>query len=238
MRDDAKPARGSLIEELRSFRTPVVYDALERYGLRSRSEGYTDGSIRCILPSLGAFVGYAFTGRVRCAAEPAKGESQVDWRAVWENARSVPSPSIAVVEDLDVPAGRGCVWGDVSAAIFQAYGCVAAITNGSVRDTRAVEELGFGLFASSAVVGHGYGRYVEIGTPVTIGTMFVRPGDLIHADEHGALTIPAGVDLDELVRLIGIVSAAEKTVIDYCRRPDFSPAELDRLHTWSMETGL
>jgi regulator of RNase E activity RraA len=231
-----KDIPSSVLEKLRAIRTPVIYDALERYGIRSQVEGYTDGSIRCLLPALGSFVGFACTGRVTCAAPPASGEKVVDWRAVWEYVRAMARPSIAVVEDIDSPVGRGCVWGDVSAAIFQANGCVATVTNGSVRDIRAVEEMGFGLFAASAVVGHGYGRYVEIGGPVTIGGMAVTSGTLLHADEHGALTIPAEVDLMDLLKMVETVTIAERKVIDYCARADFDIAELDRMHTWSMHT--
>ncbi len=226
----------TVLARLAAQRTPVVYDAIERFGLRSRSEGYTDASIRCILPGLGAFVGHAWTGRIATREEPSPDEQSVPWPTVWASLATVPAPRIAVVEDVDPDPGRGCVWGDVSAAIFQAQGCIAAITNGSVRDIRQVEAIGFGLFAAAAVVGHGYGRYLEIGCPVRVGGMTVRPGDLIHADEHGALTIPAEIDLEELLRVIEHVHAAERTVIEYCRRPGFDIGELDRLHTWSMES--
>lgn len=224
------------LARLSGYRTPIVYDAVERFDLRSRSEGYTDGSVRCILPSLGSFVGYAWTGKIVTRTAPQPDDPGLSWRDVWASLSMVPGPRIAVVQDIDEEPGRGCVWGDVSAAIFQAQGCVAALTNGTVRDLRGVEEIGFGLFASAAVVGHGYGRYVEIGGPVTVGGLRVQPGDLIHADEHGALVIPAGIDLELLLRTIEHVIASERKVIGYCRSPGFDLDELDRLHTWSMET--
>jgi len=57
---------------LRQIRTPIVYDTIERLNLRTRSQGYLDTSIKCMLPSLGAIVGYACTGKI--AAELAYGE--------------------------------------------------------------------------------------------------------------------------------------------------------------------
>jgi regulator of RNase E activity RraA len=224
------------LQRLRRHPTPIVYDAIERFALRSKQDGYTDPSIRCILPSLGAFVGYAWTGKIVCELPEAEGEHVVPWRDVWASVAARQRPSIAVIQDLDPAPGRGCVWGDVSTAIFQALGCVATVTNGLVRDVRGAERIGFGLFAGGPIVGHANGRFVEIGTPVKVGGLVIAPGDLLHADEHGATIIPAEIDLDDLLRVIDHIVAAEQRVIDYCGRPGFDPDELDRLHTWSMET--
>jgi regulator of RNase E activity RraA len=226
----------SALDRLRAQRTPVVYDAIERFGVRPKNAGYTDASIRCMLPSLGSFVGYACTGKIICELPPVEGEQSVSWRDVWEYVSTSRNPSVAVVQDLDQPSGRGCAWGDVSATIFKSLGCTAVVTNGCVRDIREVEAIGFGLFASGPIVGHANARYVEIGTPVKIGGLVVQPGDLIHADEHGAMVIPAEIDLEELLRVIDHAVAAERQVIEFCRGPRFDLDELDRLHTWSMET--
>lgn len=233
----APEADGSdILDRLRAYRTPTIYDALERFNLRPKNQGYTDTTIRCILPSLGAFVGYAWTGKI-AGDQPARpGEPVVSWRAVWEDAGRAQRPSFAVVQDLDNPAGRGCAWGDVSATIFKALGCCAALTNGSVRDIPEIESMGFGLFASGPTVGHANVRFVEIGCPVTVGGVTVQPGDLIHADEHGALVVPADIDLEELIRTADHILAAEMRVKAYCHSPEFDVAELDDLHTWSMET--
>lgn len=155
---------------------------------------------------------------------------------MWETVGAAPRPSIAVVQDLDHPPGRGCAWGDVSATIFKALGCVAAVTNGSVRDVPEMESIGFGLFAQGPTVGHANVRFVEVGTPVKVGGMVVRPGDLIHADGHGAMIIPGAIDMEELLRVAACVLAAEERVKRFCGSPAFDVAELDDLHTWSMET--
>lgn len=228
--------RTSELEQLRRLRTPIVYDALERLNLRPKTEGYTDATVRSILPALGSFVGFARTGKIACELPPASGERVVPWIEVWRYVEGQAGPTIAVVQDLDSVPGRGCVWGDVSASIFKAQGCIATVTNGAVRDIRDVEAIGFGLFAGSVVVGHGYGRFVELDTPVKIGGIVVHPGDLIHADEHGVLVIPKDVDAAELLRLADHVVAAERKVIEFCRRPGLDLDELDKLHTWSMET--
>lgn len=225
-----------LLDQLRGHRTPIVYDAIERFEVRPKSEGYTDASIRCVLPALGSFVGYACTGKIVGELPAADTERVLSWREVWAHAGAARRPSIAVVQDLDQPPGCGCAWGDVSAAIFKALGCVAAVTNGSVRDIRDIEAMGFGLFAQGPIVGHANVRYVEVGTPVKVGGLVVRPGDLIHGDEHGVTVIPAEIDLAELLRVIDHVLASEKMVKDYCRTPAFDPDKLDDLHAWSIES--
>jgi regulator of RNase E activity RraA len=236
-RTDEAPTDTDLLKRLRAVRTPIVYDGIERFGIRPKNEGYTEvGGVRSILPTLGAFVGYAWTGRIVGELPPAESEQALSWRDVWANAGRARRPSIAVVQDLDDPPGRGCAWGDVSAAIFRALGCVAAVTNGSVRDVQDVEALGFGLFARGPVVGHANVRFVDVGTPVKVGGLVVHPGDLLHVDVHGVLVIPAEIDLAELLRVIDHVIAAERGVKEYCRTPGFDVVKLDDLHTWSMET--
>jgi len=225
-----------LISRLQACRTPTIYDAIERFGVRPKSEGYTNASIHCVLPSLGAFVGFAWTGKIVGELPEAPGETVLSWRAVWEHARSSPYPGIAVVQDLDQPPGKGCAWGDVSAAIFKALGYSAAITNGSVRDVPEIKDIGFGLFAGGPTVGHGNVRFVEVGTPVKIGGLIINPGDLVHADQHGATIIPAGIDLEELIQCAEHVLEAEEQVKRFCNSPNFDIAELDELHSWSMET--
>ena len=89
-----------------------------------------------------------------------------------------------------------------------------------------MEALGFQLFAPSPVVGHAWTRWVEIDTPVKVGSLGVYPGDLIHGDEHGVMVIPKEVPLEELLSFIGKFLASEKTIVDYCTGPDF---ELDTL---------
>lgn len=216
-----------IYEKLRQLRSPIVYDAIERFGLRPRQDGYTDGSIRSILPRLGAFVGHAVTGRIMAELPHEPGGARIGWEQVWTYVERQKKPSIMVCQDMDQPAGRGCAWGDVSASIFRRLGCNAVVTNGSVRDIRQVEEIGFGLFAGGPIVGHANVRFVEIDGPVKVGGLVVHPGDLLHADEHGAVIIPREIDLEALVQIADQFMASERSVIDYTRNsPTFSVAEL------------
>jgi 4-hydroxy-4-methyl-2-oxoglutarate aldolase len=211
-----------IIEQLRRVRTPIVYDVVETFNVRPRNEGWMDTSIKSLLPSLGVMVGYACTGKVIGEMPPVDNEPVVEWKEVWKYVASSPKPSVMVVQDIDAHPARSCAWGDVAASIFLKLGSVGTVTDGGVRDIREVEELGFHLFAPSPVVGHSYIRFVEINTPVTVGSITVRPGDLIHGDEQGVVVIPKEIPLDELIRRIPKFLASEKTIIDFCKEKNFS----------------
>jgi regulator of RNase E activity RraA len=210
-----------ILIELARIRTPILYDAIEKFDVRPRTEGIMDPSIRSLLPSLGPMIGYACTGKVVGADPPIEGEPVVAWRNVWELAQKSPSPTVMVAQDLDNPPARSCAWGDVAASVMLQLGVVGAVTNGGVRDLSEVEQLGFQLFAPAAVVGHAHTRWVEINEPVQVGSLVVHPGDLIHGDEHGVMTIPQEIPLEDLLVFVHKFLASEKTIVDYCQGPDF-----------------
>ena len=110
--------------ELAKVRTPIVYDTIERLGVRSRSEGYTYPSLRCILLFLRSDGGLCLHGEDRCLNLPGAGENKVAWADVWKYVSSSRLPSVMVVQDMDQPPAKGCVWGDVAASIFLRLGCV------------------------------------------------------------------------------------------------------------------
>jgi len=218
-----------LFDELKKIRTPIIYDAIERFGVRPRSEGYTNGSIRSILPSLESLIGYACTAKVIAEFPPLPHEHIFRMKDVWEYVRCSSSPSVIVIQDLDQPPGKGCAMGDLAASIFLNLGCKGVVTNGGVRDIREVEKLGFQLYASNPVVGHAYIRYVEIDVPVKIGSLLIHPGDLIHADEHGVVIIPKEVPLPALLDVAHKFLKSEAVIVDYCQQPGFDLEELVHL---------
>src|SRR4051794_41623400 len=128
----------ALLEELRTFSTPSIANAIETFEVRGNHEGFMDGSIRCMFPDLGPLVGYAATATIR-AATP--GESAN--RELWAHVYSTPSPRIVVVQDLDEPSGVGSLWGEVNSNIFQVFGALGVITNGCVRDLDEMHAVGF-----------------------------------------------------------------------------------------------
>ena len=79
------------------------------------------------------------------------------------------------------------------AAILKALHCIGYLTNGAVRELPAVRAMGMRLFAGSVAVSHAYAHIFDVGRTVNVGGMEVHPGDLVHGDRHGVLTIPKGI---------------------------------------------
>lgn len=89
------------------------------------------------------------------------------------------------------------IFGGLMGSLFKNRGVVGAIVEGACRDTDELRDMGFLIF-SRAVTARGThtmfsGRKddVELNVPVQCGGVVVNPGDLIVADEIGAVVVPA-----------------------------------------------
>ena len=101
---------------LRQFTTPTISNALERLGLPHALDNQSDGSIKCIFPDPGVIVGYAVTATIRSAA-PCANPKYPSRKPYWDHILRYPTPSIAVLEDLDDPPAGALVDGASSASV-------------------------------------------------------------------------------------------------------------------------
>ncbi len=210
---------GKDLEALRKISTPTISNAIEMFQVRPRNEGFLSGEIRCIFPGLGRMVGYAFTASIS-ADFPAGTRTGLSRPEYWEASQAVPAPRVAVIRDLDNPAGKGSFWGEVNANIHRRLGFVGTVTNGGVRDLEEMEALGFFAFAGCVSVSHSYVHTVECGVPVRIGGAVVSPGDLLHGDRHGVVIIPEKI-ASRVAQIAGEVERAERQLIGYCQSTEF-----------------
>jgi regulator of RNase E activity RraA len=206
-----------ILEALLEFSTPSISNGIESFKVRQRNEGFMDAGIRCVFPEVGRMVGYAATAKIRAAA---RGD-RLPASDLWQHVQSMPGPRVVVVEDLDDPPGVGALWGEVNGNVHRALGCVGVVTNGSVRDLDEVEALGFHFFAGSVGVSHAYVHIVELGIPVNVGGLTVRPGDILHGDKHGVISVPAEI-VEALPAAIRKIEAEERRTISFCQSPEFS----------------
>jgi 4-hydroxy-4-methyl-2-oxoglutarate aldolase len=213
------------LDSLRLFDTCMVANAVETFNVRLHNTGFTNASIRCLFEDGPPMVGYAATARLRSGAPPMVGGKFRDRGDFWNSIFEIPPPRILVLEDMDHPPGRGAFVGDMHASILKALGCIGYLTNGAVRELPSVRMMGIQLFAGSVAVSHAYAHIFDVGASVNIGGMEVLPGDLMHGDRHGVLTVPA-----EIAAKIPVVAAelqrAEQKVIDFCRSSAFSVTNL------------
>ncbi len=216
------------LDDLRRFDTCMVANAVERFNVRLRNTGFTDGSIRCIFPETPPIVGYAVTARLRTGEPPTWGGAFHDRTELWNSILEIPVPRILVLQDMDNPPGIGAFLGDMHAAILRALGCVAYVTNGAVRELPAVGRTGFQVFANSVVVSHAYSHVFDIGAPIIVGRMEVRPGTLLHGDRHGVLSIPVEVAA-QIPPVAAKLQRQEKDVIEFCRSQEFSIGKLSEI---------
>lgn len=224
----AQPAEPLTWEELRELQlipTPSIANAIESFNIRPRNEGVSDGSVRSQFPELGPLVGYAATAKVRSNERPPEGHAVTRWNGI-EHVLSQPAPRIVVVQDLDPEARRlGALWGEVQSNTFKRLGCAGTISDGPVRDLDEVRALGFQLFSSRVVPSHAFVHWVEVGTPVTISGVKILPGDLIHGDQHGFVTIPHAI-ARQVAEAARRIEAQERHAIARLYRPEFKPEDL------------
>jgi 4-hydroxy-4-methyl-2-oxoglutarate aldolase len=215
------------LEKLSALDTCTVSNAIERLNVRLRNEGFISGTGRCRFPNLSPMLGYAATGRIRTGSPPMTHRCYHDRMDWWNYVASLPEPRVMVLQDVDPKPALGAFVGVVHAAIGLALRCVGCVTNGAVRDLPAVEALGFHLFAGSLAVSHSYAHIIEFGEPVDIGGLKIRPGDLVHGDRHGVLTIPAEIAAAIPVEAAKML-AEERELTEFCASPEFSLEELAR----------
>jgi regulator of RNase E activity RraA len=212
-----------IVEDLRRYDTPTLANAIETFDVRSYTDGYADSGVRCVLPELPRLVGHAITARItaRPLAPGATSSGIPGFAALYAHALTQPEPRVVVIEDVDAPDSCGCFWGEVHATIFTALGCDGVVTNGLVRDLPEVAKIGFRLFAGGVGVSHGYADVLEVGCDVTVGGLTVLPGDLIHADVHGVLSVPPDLSR-RLPAAADRIIADERSLMNWVRSPDFN----------------
>jgi regulator of RNase E activity RraA len=187
---------------LRSIDTPTVCNLMEIVAPERRGSFYTVKHLHCPFPDLPPMVGFAKTVTMR-ARDKVGGPSYMAKRMDYlDYVAAAPQPGIAVIEDLDDPAGYGAFWGEVQSNVHKALGCLGTITNGSIRDIPQIAE-GFQMLAGSLSPSHAYVHVEDFGIPVTIHGMAVKSDDLIHADRHGAIVVPVNT-------IDGMKEAADK----------------------------
>lgn len=202
------------LQELRDFDTPTVWNALEGFKLRPNTEGFSYPGLCLRTPQEKPIVGYAATAKVSGLELPTAEQKEMMF-LLFGDILNMDEPAIAVVQDIDVRP-IGSFWGEVQATTFMALGAVGTLTLGGVRDLSEVGALGFYLFSTEIMVARAESHLVDRNCPVEICGMKVNPGDLLHADRHGATVIPAEV-APRLAEACRRVEKAEMSVLGPCR---------------------
>jgi regulator of RNase E activity RraA len=218
----------SLLADLRSLSTASVANAIEGFAVRLRNEGFTDSRIQARVRSAPTLVGHAVTLRLRSGGPAMDGHRYLEGTDWWDAVLAVPAPRVLVVQDLDAGRSAGSFVGQIHAAILRVLGVAGLVTDGAVRDLPELEAMQFPVFSGSVSVSHAYAHIVESGTRVEVAGLEVRPGDWLHGDRHGVISIPPsiGACLPEVVRA---ATARERELLDACADPAATPDRLRRI---------
>jgi regulator of RNase E activity RraA len=178
-----------LTNELRGMLAHVsvatITHQLQNRGMRST---FLSG-LRPLLP------GQSMVGRARTLRYVAHRQDKLKELAGGMNAQRRASESaepgdVIIIEARDVP-DAGTV-GDIYAMRAYELGAVGIITDGALRDTPAIAELGKPVY-HRASHGSTWGRHhmpFSNDEPITCAGVYVEPGDIIVGDEEGAVVIP------------------------------------------------
>jgi regulator of RNase E activity RraA len=220
----AAPLDPAVLDELRRFSSPTIANAIETFDIQPRTAGFVSSDIVCRFPRLGVMLGYAVTALIRAEPPPLAGHraGEFDW---WDHVAQSPGPRVVAMQDIDEPPGQGAYWGEVQANIHVALGCVGVLTDGTVRDLPEAEGLGFHFFSAHVSVSHAYVHMVDFGLPVKVGGLWIKPGELLHGDQHGVVVVPAEIAA-RIPEAAARIETRERAMIAVCRTPGVTLDEL------------
>ena len=215
------PLSPEVLAALRELDTPTICNAIELLIPERQGFGFTADPLVCARPQLPPMVGYARTVLIRSKEPPAMPAAEV--KAIrlkyYEYVDNGPKPSIMVIQDLDPDPGYGSFWGEVQSNVHKGLGSLGTITSGSVRDIDACAE-GFQFMAAKVVPSHAYVHVVDFNTEVSVAGMTVKPGELVHADRHGAVIVPVEIAA-RIPETAAMIARREEVIIGAAQKPGY-----------------
>jgi regulator of RNase E activity RraA len=210
------------LEILKKWDTPTICNGLELVVPERRAVGFTVEPMLAADRKLPPIVGLARTGLVRAREEP-RGPipAREDW---YDYVAAKGFPTIAVIQDIDERPGYGAFWGEVQTTVHKALGVLGCVTNGSFRDLDMLAP-GFQIIGGRIGPSHAHIHMVQMNCDANIFGMLVRHDDVVHADFHGAVVIPAEA-VKKLPAAIDLVSRREKVILDLATSPGFTSQKM------------
>lgn len=210
------------LEALAAWDTPTICNGLELIVPERRAIGFTTAAMVAALPAGKPMVGLARVGFIRAKEKPrAPAADRLEW---YDYVAEAAMPTVVVLQDLDDEPGYGAWWGEVHSAVHKALGALGCVTNGSFRDV-AMLAPGFQIVGGKVGPSHAHVHMTGFGQPVNVFGMNCAHDDVIHADAHGAVVIPADA-VKRLPDAIDLIAQREKVILDVCADPGFTPAKL------------
>jgi regulator of RNase E activity RraA len=140
--------------------------------------------------------------------------------------------AIARPGDVIVVDGKGdlssALMGEIMSQQCVALGIAAVVIDGAVRDSEAIRELGFPMYAAG-LNPNGPTKFVpgRLNHPISIGGVTVNPGDLVVGDADGVTVIERAKAAAMLPLAADKVAAETKRIADIKSRKALRPGWLD-----------
>ncbi|MGC9349140.1 MAG: RraA family protein [Anaerolineae bacterium] len=111
------------------------------------------------------------------------------------------------------------IWGELLSTCARARGGRGAIVDGYSRDSAAIREMAFPVFAAGLSPADSMGRceVIEIRVPVELGGVSVNDGDLVVADFDGCVFVPQAIEEEVIAQAMEKVRG-ENVVRDELRQ--------------------
>ncbi len=206
---------------LTQWDTPTICNALEEIVPERRGHGFTTEPLVALDPDLPPICGYARTATIRAAAPASDtaAETAAKRAAYYAYVAQQPLPAIVVIQDIDPRPGIGAFWGEVQTNVHKGLGVAGAVTNGSFRDL-ADSAKGFNLLGGEIGPSHAHVHVVDIDCQVTVFGLTVSTDDIVHADRHGAVMIPAHA-VTKIPDVVDRLSRREAKILEAAKAPGF-----------------
>ena len=206
---------------LRGVDTPTVCNAIEVAQGQRGFDNFTHHTMLCADETLPPVCGYARTARIRALSPPQENPDVIKKKrmAYYRYMSQGPRPAVVVIEDVDWPDCIGAYWGEINTTIHGGFGLEGVVTNGVMRDLGDLHP-GFQVIANSIGPSHGFVHVLDFDRPVSFFGLNVGPGDVVHADRHGAVVIPEQV-LPDMAISIEKLLHSEKLILGPAREKGF-----------------
>jgi 4-hydroxy-4-methyl-2-oxoglutarate aldolase len=194
--------RQALLERYRGLRVTDVCDGMDRCALQD--VGLLDWEIRPLWRDTDAFrhriygfahtVRFVPTGRRMPTGTPEEIDQAVShWYRTYARGplnEEIRAGDVIVIDVQGIP-DTGYI-GSNNALNWITRGAVGVVTNGGARDTDELIKQGVPVYCRKISRGIRPGRLELDATnvPVSVGGVYVRPGDVIVADGDGAICVP------------------------------------------------
>ena len=188
-------------------------------GYIPEGQDYTGPAMRHLSKETKCVVGYALTSTWMPLHEPLRPTQ--DRYAFYDAIADVKEPVVAVLQDIDLPAGRGAIVGDGMAYTMKALGAVGAVTEGNARDLPGIEAAGLPIWATGQAPGHGPFNLIQQDVIVSVAGLRILPGDILVCDGDGVTRVPVEIAAD-VAKACADVRAKESVIHKYFSAPDFS----------------